>query len=152
MNKYVIPKATCRIVLNEGTRSYIPAMSGPDSAIRLMQQEMAELDREMMAVVNLNSQLEPINWHIVSIGGMIGTTFFMQNIFKTAILSNATKIMLFHNHPSGNSAPSDADVKTTKTIKKAGKLLGIPLVDHIIIGAYGDYYSFAADARGERNL
>lgn len=67
----------------------------------------------------------------------------MSNIFKTAILSNATQIMVFHNHPSGDPTPSEVDKEVTRNIGRAGGLMNIAIVDHIIVGATGSYYSFS---------
>ena len=66
----------------------------------------------------------------------------LQKIFKIAIEENACSIILAHNHPSGNIAPSDADKSLTKKIKESGFIIDIPVVDHIIV-SNNDYYSFA---------
>lgn len=66
----------------------------------------------------------------------------IPEIFKAAIISNATRILLFHNHPGGSLQPSQMDKEFTKNVRKAGELLEIELSDHIIIGRDGAYYSF----------
>ncbi len=66
----------------------------------------------------------------------------IPEIFKAAIISNATRILLFHNHPGGRLQPSQMDKEFTKNVRKAGELLEIELSDHIIIGRDGAYYSF----------
>lgn len=67
----------------------------------------------------------------------------IQNIYKSSILSNASAILLFHNHPSGNPKPSKEDIGLTENLSEAGKLLGIPVMDHIIVGGVeGKTYSF----------
>ena len=66
----------------------------------------------------------------------------MKIIFKTAVNNYASSIVICHNHPSGNTKPSEADIKITKSIKEAGKIMEIPLLDHLIIVETG-YYSFA---------
>lgn len=140
----MIPEVYTRLILMEKERTYTPeAMDNPASAVKLMKSVMHDMDREMMAVVNLDIMLNPINWHVVTIGSSTASFAPGREIFKTAILSNAAQIMLFHNHPSGCIRPSDSDMETTRVIKEAGRLLEIPLVDHIIIGAFNDeYYSF----------
>ena len=65
-----------------------------------------------------------------------------REVFKQAIVANAAKIIVAHNHPSGDSAPSREDRNVTKMLKDAGEIMGIELVDHIIIGD-GNYYSFS---------
>lgn len=92
-----------------------------------------ELDREETVVVYLNSALNPIGIEIVAVGGTSWCCVEIKNIFKGAIISNATSIMLFHNHVSGYEKPSQADLVLTKHISKIGRFLGIKLLDHIIL-------------------
>ena len=140
---YTIPRVTCRLTLKEEEIKYMEdAITGPEAAVRIVRPLLETLDRECVAVVNLDTGLKPINWNIVSIGGTFAAQVEIANIFKTAILSNAAKIMAFHNHPSGKVEPSDEDREITERIRMAGELLGIPLVDHIIIAAgKNGYYS-----------
>lgn len=99
-------------------------------------------DREIVAVVSLSSQLEPLALEIVAVGGLSSCQIDIKNIFKHSILNNAKNIICLHNHPSGAASPSRDDKKITERIRKAGDLLDIKLVDHIIIGR-DSYYSFA---------
>lgn len=93
-------------------------------------------------VLLLNRANKPLGFSKISIGGTTGTVVDVKVVFQTALKANANSIILCHNHPSGNLKPSDADIKITKAIKEAGKLMDIPLADHIIITQEG-YYSFA---------
>lgn len=102
-----------------------------------MADALARLDREYCCVVNLDSMLRPINFNVVSIGGISRTLVPVQNVFKAAILSNAAGIMLFHNHPSGSLTPSREDVLLTQRLVKAGQLMEIPVLDHVIVGGGG---------------
>ena len=79
---------------------------------------------------------------MISRGGVTGTVVDTKIIFKAAVENYASSIIICHNHPSGNLKPSDADIKITKNIKEAGKIMEIPLADHLIITDEG-YYSFA---------
>ena len=79
----------------------------------------------------------------VSRGGCSGTVTDIRLIYQAAIKANASGTAICHNHPSGNLNPSESDIKITKKIKKAGVLLDIQLLDHIIITSEDDYYSFA---------
>ena len=80
------------------------------------------------------------------IGGISESIAPVQNIFKSSILSNAAGIMLLHTHPSGNAEPSRQDLEITKKLVQAGKLMEIPLVDHVIIGCgTGNLYSFHSE-------
>ena len=112
-------------------------LKGPDQATEVMADALARLDREYCCVVNLDSMLRPINFNVVSIGGISRTLVPVQNVFKAAILSNAAGIMLFHNHPSGSLTPSREDVLLTQRLVKAGQLMEIPVLDHVIVGGGG---------------
>jgi DNA repair protein RadC len=80
----------------------------------------------------------------VSEGGITGTVIDVRKILRVALEKQATSLILCHNHPSGNLQASDADLKITQKIKDAGKLMDIPVLDHVIIGN-NKYYSFADD-------
>lgn len=99
-------------------------------------------NREHLVVVCCDAGNRATNIDVVAKGTANYCLASVVEIFKVAIMSNAIKIILFHNHPSGNPSPSREDEETTKRVRKAGELLEIELVDHIIIGSNGAYYSF----------
>ena len=117
-------------------------MNNPDAAIRVMNEFLSQMDRELFCIVNLQADLTPINMNIVSVGSLNEALINPREIFKSAILSNAHSMMLIHNHPSGNLTPSTSDSQTTARMQELGELMGISLVDHIITGRDGNYYSF----------
>lgn len=117
-------------------------INSPKSAIRLMNQTLKEFDREAVVVVNLQSDLKPINMNFANIGTLNASAIHPREILKTSILSNAAYIMLFHNHPSGNLKPSREDVELTDRMQKICNLMQIPIIDHIITGTDDRYYSF----------
>lgn len=117
-------------------------MNNPDVAIRVMNEFLSQMDRELFCIVNLQADLTPINMNIVSVGSLNEALINPREIFKSAILSNAHSMMLIHNHPSGNLTPSTSDIQTTTRMQELGELMGISLVDHIITGRNGNYYSF----------
>ena len=114
----------------------------PEDAVELVGKYLCEMDREVLCVINLKTDGTPINCNIVSIGAIDETVAHPREIFKSAILSNAHSMMLIHNHPSGNLTPSTSDIQTTARMQELGELMGISLVDHIITGRNGNYYSF----------
>ena len=116
-------------------------MSTPEDAVRVMQKYLYNLDREYCTVVNLDIGLKPISFSIAAIGDIDQAVVPIRNLFKTAILQNASSIMMFHNHPSGDPLPSQEDIVLTSKLKDIGELHGIGVVDHIIIGK-DSYYSF----------
>lgn len=113
----------------------------PNDVAALLSKELRQYDREVMCVVNFKSNMQPINMNIVSMGTIDATLVSPREVFKTAILSNAAQVMLVHNHPSGRAVPSRMDDVITQQLKGAADIMGIPLIDHIIIGD-GAYYSY----------
>jgi len=98
---------------------------------------LAELDREHLAVALVGHDRRLNGVHLVSIGNRDTAPCEIANVFKTAILTNSTSVILVHNHPSGRTNPSCEDIELTKRLLKAGEIMGIPLDDHIIIGENG---------------
>ena len=90
----------------------------------------------------LNRANKAIGFSKISSGGIVGTVVDVKVVFQTALKSNATSIIICHNHPSSNLKPSEADIKLTKNLKEAGRIMDIALVDHLII-TEESYYSFA---------
>jgi len=107
----------------------------------IMKQIMLDLPHEEFWLLVLNRSNAVIKKELISRGGVAGTVVDTKIIFKTAIENLASSIIISHNHPSGNLKPSDADIKITKSIKDAGKIMDIPLFDHVIVTDSG-YYSF----------
>ena len=110
-------------------------------AIYILSEYLKNMDKEYLLVVNLKENNSPINFSIVSIGSINQSIASTREIFKTAILSNASKIILVHNHPSGSLNPSKEDTKVTDMIIKAGELMDIHLLDHIIVASGTDKYT-----------
>lgn len=100
--------------------------------------------REAFVCIYLNRANNIQGFAVISIGGVSGTIADPKVIFQHALLCNASSLIMVHNHPSGNLNPSSADIHLTKKIKEAGKLLDLPLLDHLII-TDESYFSFADD-------
>lgn len=147
LDEYRLDQVDVRLVLKETSTLYsTQALQGPEQAAQIMSEALRDLDREMVCVVNMDNKLRPINYNVVSIGSLSASLVPVQNVFKSSILSNAGSIMLLHNHPSGDVTPSREDLEITKRLVEAGKLMDIPVVDHVIIGAgSGIRYSFRED-------
>lgn len=105
---------------------------------------LADLDHEQFYVLLMNRSNKVIDVVRISQGGVAGTVADAKLIFKAAIDKLASSIIISHNHPSGNLRPSQSDLNITKTIKEAGQLLEISVLDHIII-AGESYFNFADD-------
>jgi DNA repair protein RadC len=109
---------------------------------QLMKPDLMDLQKEEFWVLLLNRANRLIKKEQISSGGVSGTVADPKIIFKAALDQYASSLILVHNHPSGNLKPSQQDVNLTKKMKEAGKLLEIPVLDHIIFGDQG-YLSFA---------
>lgn len=115
----------------------------PEDALAVVGEFLCEMDREMVCVINLKTDRTPINCSFVSMGAVNQAMAEPREVFKPAILSNAAFIIMVHNHPSGNLEPSENDTMITDRILKLSHWMGIPLLDHVIVG--GDntrYFSF----------
>ena len=108
----------------------------------LLQDEPAEV----FAILCLTTKHRVIAYHEVSRGALDSTVVHPREVFKAALLANSAAIIAAHNHPSGDPTPSPDDADLTKRLAAAGELLGIPLLDHIVIGD-GRYFSFKEAGR-----
>ena len=118
------------------------SISGPAEAAKVAEHFLGLCDREQLIVLMLTAKNDLIGVHVASIGNLTSAIVCPREVFKAAILANACSIIVAHNHPSGDPEPSPEDYEVTKTLSAAGKLLGIPLEDHIVIGSPGRYVSF----------
>lgn len=116
-------------------------ISSPSDAIEIGRSMLDGSDREKLLLCCLNTKNEPTNLNIVSIGSLNSSIVHPREVFKLAILGNSASIILFHNHPSGDTTPSKEDINITERIKEAGKIIGIELIDHIILGDENKYTS-----------
>ena len=112
-----------------------PILSGvriisPESAVEAMGSVMSEIDREVVAVINLKADGTPINAALTE----------PRELLKASILSNAANVIMVHNHPSGDLTPSKQDISLTNRMIEVFSLMGMPLLDHVIVG--GDNKSF----------
>jgi len=123
-----------------------PSIHNPDDVVAILQDELLNADREKLVCIALNAKNSVIGINIVSVGTLTSSLASGREIFKSAILLNAASIVLSHNHPSGDSAPSREDILMTERISKAGEILGIKLLDHIIIAEQGNF-SFSQAGR-----
>lgn len=96
---------------------------------------------EYFGIVCLDSGKRILSKKILAMGGESSAQISIKTLFWEACKKNASAIIVFHNHPSGDPHPSEIDKDTTTAIKEAGEILGITLLDHVIIGRY-DYFSF----------
>ena len=130
-----------KLVDKEGVFS-MESIDTPAKAVSIMAPILAELDREEVCVVNLDGKNHPINFNIVSIGSINASLVTGREVYKSAVLSNAARVILLHNHTSSSLAPSREDREVTGKMMYAGIFLDIELQDHIIVaGRTGETFS-----------
>jgi len=138
---FVLEQASVRLV-RDSPILVKDRISGVEDAVRVLSGIFTDYDREVLGVINMRSDNTPINMSVCGIGTLNQAIAHPRELLKSSFLSNANAILLFHNHPSGNLQPSKEDVYITKRMQMVCELAGIPLLDHIILGVNGDYYSF----------
>lgn len=109
---------------------------------------MNEASQELFAVLFLNIRNVIVGVHLISRGSADSAQAHPREVFKAALLYNASNILVAHNHPSGDVNPSREDDVLTKQLTQAGKILGIPVLDHVIIGD-DSFYSYREENRLE---
>ena len=114
-------------------------LDGPEAAVKVMADMLKDYDREVVAIVNLQSDGRPINMNVVSMGALDQSIAHPREILKSTILSNAASIMLVHNHPSGRLVPSTDDIALTGRLKQLSDLMGVKFLDHVIVGPGKEY-------------
>lgn len=107
----------------------------------MVMDDMRNLEKEHFKIAILNTKKELSYLETITVGSIDKTIVEPREVFSIAIKRNAHTLILLHNHPSGDPKPSVQDIEITKTLKEAGSLLNIPVIDHIIIGD-GRYFSF----------
>jgi DNA repair protein RadC len=110
------------------------SIRSPKDGYELFKQYLGDVDREHFVVACLDTKNQPTSIQTVAIGNLNSAIVSTREVFKCAILSNSASILVGHNHPSGNSTPSNEDCEVTKRLVEAGKLLGIEVLDHIVLG------------------
>ncbi len=144
MSDYDFSGTRCQIVREKIPERFSSKASGSGNVAEMFS-GMADLDREHALAVCVNAKLQIVSVATVSVGTLTASIVHPREVFKVAILANASAIIFIHNHPSGDPVPSDEDRRITLRLEEAGQLLGIPLLDSIIIGADGRHFSFADD-------
>lgn len=129
-----------RVVLEKEVSVYCPEvdrkMNSPEKIVKLAREylRMQELPEEYMYMVCMNTKLDMTGVFEISHGNVNSSVVGTREVFQKALLANAVSVIFIHNHPSGDSTPSREDIKVTERLREAGKILGIDVLDHIVIG------------------
>jgi DNA repair protein RadC len=111
----------------------------PEQAVKYWREVVSTKDdfdseKECLVALVLNSKLFVKAHYVVSIGLNNQTLCHSREVFRAAIVLSGAHVILMHNHPSGDSQPSPDDIRTTRELVEAGKIIGIPLLDHVVVG------------------
>lgn len=141
----------CRVAaaLELGVRAVERAGAGPGGSRFACSRDIYDayrarlepLTQEVFLVVGLSNRNEPICERVVAVGGLCDCPVGPREVFRPMIVEAAARFAALHNHPSGDPTPSPDDVATTRRLAEVGLLMGIPLVDHLVVGRSG-YVSF----------
>lgn len=111
-----------------------PVVNTPEDVADLVMEEMRDLEREHFKVMHLSTRNSVLGISSVSVGTLNSSIVHPRECFKEAIRRNANAVILLHNHPSGDPAPSREDLDITRRLVEGGRILGIEVLDHVIIG------------------
>ena len=142
--KAIIKKYSVALV-KESAHKYadIPtSLNTPEKVVKYAD-SVLNFDRlpvENFVLVPVDNKLKPLGVFVVTIGTVDASIVSSRDVFQAALLCNASSIFVLHNHPSGDPTPSKEDIEVTDRLKKAGELMRIPLLDHVIVGEK-KYYS-----------
>ena len=138
-----------RIVYEEVSRGAVEQLSTPAKVAGYLSDAFNEYPlQEQFLVIPVSRKNHPLGRFTVSLGTATSTLVHPREVFRPAILAGASGVVVAHNHPSGNPAPSRADIQVTRDLRAAAKILKIDLLDHIVVGRSEDdpmglgYYSF----------
>ena len=137
LQQYIVPRYRIALVREgEHPARFPEACTCTKKAQIICEEYFQDVDREHFVMIALDTKNKIIGFHVVSIGTLNETLTHPREIFKAAFMMNAARIILAHNHPSGDPTPSDLDIAITKRLCTAGRLLDVPVLDHIIVGEH----------------
>ena len=122
-------------------RAESPVLDNPEAIADLLREENRLRKVEVLQVVLLNTRRRLIRVETIADGTLDTLLVHAREVFRRAIAANASAIVLVHNHPSGDPMPSEADIKITRDLIRAGQLLKIDVLDHVILGHVAEYRS-----------
>ena len=137
--KYIYPYRVS--VVREHTNRY-PKLDSSRSVREIAQQFLGDAATERMLVFFVDAKNRLVGFNEASVGSLNTSIVHPRDTFRAAVIQGASAVILAHNHPSGDPAPSREDREITKRMVQAGNILGIRVLDHVVIGDNG-YYSFA---------
>jgi len=132
--KYIVPEMRLALIKEPGANP-LPIYS-PDDLEKFVE-PLKHYCEEYFVAFHLTARNEVCNYQVVSHGSLSASLVHPREVFKGALIANSHAIIVAHNHPGGSLTPSKEDLETTETLIKAGDLLGVKIVDHIIVSSNG---------------
>lgn len=132
--KYLIPEFKLALI-REGKQEPLQIQC-PQDVDRFIE-PLKHASEEKFLALHMSSQHTVIGFHVVSHGTLTSSLVHPREVFKAALLSNANCLIVAHNHPGGSLVPSSEDIETTEKLVAVGKMIGVPVIDHIIVAAKG---------------
>jgi DNA repair protein RadC len=130
------PCAACdRVVYRPGGEDR-PEVTSPEAAAAVLVPQLASADRERCVAALLDTKHRLLEVVVVSVGSLDHTFMAPREVFRDALLANAAALVLAHNHPSGDPTPSSDDELLTRRLTRAGELVGVELLDHLVVGGH----------------
>jgi len=125
-----------KMVKEDSVLYEVPVIKSSTEVYQAAKQLLAlhEEPEEHFCIFCLNTKNKIVGVHTISIGSLTASIVHPREVFKAAMLNNASRIICLHNHPSGDPEPSREDIEITKRLVEAGKIIGIEVLDHVIIG------------------
>ena len=133
----------CKLV-REGTIAHRPKLVGQERAFEIANAYFHDVPSEEVVSIMLDTKLKIIGMSVITRGILDASLVHPREVFRSAILANAARIIIAHNHPSGDVSPSGADIQVRDSLLSAGKIMGIPVVDFIIVDGMGATNSLMA--------
>lgn len=140
-----IKLVSTKLLVREPRCSY--AANSPDEAAHLLRQLVGRADREHFVTLCLDAKHKVTHAYVVSIGTATSTTVHPREVFKAAVLANATALIIGHNHPSGDVTPSNEDHEVAERIRQAGEILGIAVLDALVVGPGRRFFASSSGVR-----
>lgn len=132
---YRIPRYRVQLVREGSQSAPVKTITSPMDAYTILHEWLDDQDREMFCVMMLDTRNTVIGLNVVSVGTLNASLVHPRECFKPCLLANCAAVILAHGHPgSGDPDPSQEDLAITARLKQGGELLGIPVLDHLIIG------------------
>lgn len=138
--EFELPMITLQKKVERYIKSPVRSISCPEDAVRIFG-EFKNRPNEHLIAIFLNTKNVVIGVHAVSIGNVDSVTVSTAEVFRPALVCGATSIILGHNHPSGDPTPSREDITVTRSLREAGNLLEVQLLDHLIFGSQDRWVS-----------